>query len=374
MTMRIVAEKSVPFLKGVVEDFADVKYLSSDEFTPTNVHDADVLIVRSINNCTQELLEGSNVKLITSATIGFDHIDTTFCDKSGIVWKNVPGCNSISVSQYIISSLLIVAKRKGETLKGKTLGIIGVGHVGTEVERVCSALGMKILRNDPPREEQEGREGFVSLDTICEEADIITFHTPLIKEGLHATKHLADKSFFEKLKRKPWYINSARGAINDTKALLDAKNKALVSELIIDCWENEPTINKELLDLASIATPHIAGFSADGKVNAIRACLDDIINYYNINIQLKEISPQKPTNSTIDMNELELNSDKDRISQVILHCFDPSATDKALRETPERFEWFRSNYPHPREFSAYKIKNATPEEIALLQKIGFTFF
>jgi len=370
MTMRIVAEKSVPFIEGIAEEFADVEYLSSDEFTPTRVHDADVLIVRSINNCTRELLEGSNVKLITSATIGFDHIDTAFCEESGIAWKNAPGCNSVSVSQYIISSLLTIAHRKGETLQGKTLGIIGVGHVGAEVERVCSAFGMNILRNDPPREELEGSEGFVSLNTIFEDADIITLHTPLIKEGRYATKHLANKSFFEKLKRKPWYINSARGAINDTEALLDAKKRGFISELILDCWENEPTINKELLNLASIATPHIAGFSADGKANATHACLKNIVNYYDLNIPLREIPPRKPNDSIIDMNEL--GSDKDRIRQAILHCFDPSVADKALREMPDRFEWFRSNYHHPREFSAYKIKNATPEEIALLQKTGFS--
>ena len=181
--MKIVADNTVPFLKGIAEPIAEVKYLTSKEFTPENVQDADILIVRSIDKCTRELLEGSRVKLITSATIGFDHIDTRYCDKAGITWKNSPGCNAVSVAQYVLSGLVTIALRKGEPLQGKTIGIVGVGHVGKEVEKLCSAYGMNVLRNDPPRAEKEGKDGFVSLETIAEQADIVTFHTPLTKEG-----------------------------------------------------------------------------------------------------------------------------------------------------------------------------------------------
>ena len=151
--MKIVADNTVPFLKGIAEPIAEVKYLTSKEFTPENVQDADILIVRSIDKCTRELLEGSRVKLITSATIGFDHIDTRYCDKAGITWKNSPGCNAVSVAQYVLSGLVTIALRKGEPLQGKTIGIVGVGHVGKEVEKLCSAYGMNVLRNDPPRGE-----------------------------------------------------------------------------------------------------------------------------------------------------------------------------------------------------------------------------
>ena len=334
--MKIVADNTVPFLKGIAEPIAEVKYLTSKEFTPENVQDADILIVRSIDKCTRELLEGSRVKLITSATIGFDHIDTRYCDKAGITWKNSPGCNAVSVAQYVLSGLVTIALRKGEPLQGKTIGIVGVGHVGKEVEKLCSAYGMNVLRNDPPRAEKEGKDGFVSLETIAEQADIVTFHTPLTKEGRFATRHLAGVDFFRKLQRKPWFVNASRGTVHDTDALLHARKEGKISELILDCWENEPDINRELLELATIATPHIACFSA----------------------------PETPV---IDLNRF----DKNRIEQAILTSFNPLAIDRALRENPDRFEWFRTNYHHPREYGAYTIVHATPEETGQLRRLGF---
>ena len=152
--MKIIADNTVPYLKGILEPIADVSYLDSKEFTPTNIKDADALIVRSIDKCTRELLEGSRVRLITTATIGYDHIDIHYCEKTGITWKNAPGCNAASVGQYVLSSLVAVALRKGERLAGKTIGIVGVGHVGSIVEMLCEAMGMRVLRNDPPRAEQ----------------------------------------------------------------------------------------------------------------------------------------------------------------------------------------------------------------------------
>lgn len=192
--MRIIADNTVPYLKGVLEPVADVSYLDSKAFTPMNIREADALIVRSIDKCTRELLEGSRVRLITTATIGYDHIDTHYCEEAGITWKNAPGCNAASVGQYVLSSLVAVALRKGERLAGKTIGIVGVGHVGSIVARHCETMGMRVLRNDPPRAEQEGEAGFVSLETIAREADIITLHVPLTKEGRFATRHLADQA------------------------------------------------------------------------------------------------------------------------------------------------------------------------------------
>ena len=160
--MKIIADNTVPYLKGILEPIADVSYLDSKEFTPTNIKDADALIVRSIDKCTCELLEGSRVRLITTATIGYDHIDIHYCEKAGITWKNAPGCNAASVGQYVLSSLVAVALRKGERLAGKTIGIVGVGHVGSIVERLCEAMGMRVLRNDPPRAEQEG-DGWIRI-------------------------------------------------------------------------------------------------------------------------------------------------------------------------------------------------------------------
>lgn len=366
--MHIVADTTIPYLKGVLEPVARVTYLDAAQFTAEAVRDADALIVRSIDKCTRELLEGSRVRLITTATIGFDHIDTRYCDAAGIVWKNAPGCNAVSVAQYVAACLVRLSLLTGEPLAGKTIGIVGVGHVGREVERVAGALGMRVLRNDPPRADREGADGFVSLRQIAEEADIITFHVPLEYRGKYPTYHLADEAFIRSLQKKSWLINAARGAVHNTKALLEARRSGKISQLVLDCWENEPEINRELLQETTIATPHIAGFSADGKANATRMCLEEIAVFFRINIEkIKEAIPPPLINHLIDLNEF----DTDRMSHTILTSFDPLPVDQLLRETPERFEWFRSHYPHPREFGAYSIANANPEERQVLEGLGF---
>lgn len=366
--MKIVADNTVPYLKGIAEPIADVTYLTSKEFTPEKIHNADALIVRSIDKCTRELLEGSQVKLITSATIGFDHIDTQYCEEAGITWKNSPGCNAVSVAQYILAGLIILSLVRKEKLQGKTIGIIGVGHVGKEVQKLCTAFGLNVLLNDPPRAEIEGQKEFVSLDTIAEQADIITFHTPLTKTGRYATFHLAGKDFFSKLKKNPWFINASRGAVHDTEALLQAYQTGKISEMIIDCWENEPTINLELLSHTTIATPHIAGFSADGKANGTRMCLEHIESFFHLRFdKIKNVVPPALESPIIDLDKFTEN----RIEQAVLKSFNPLYVDKMLRENPNKFEWYRNNYQHPREFSAYTIIHATMEEAQVLQQLGF---
>lgn len=366
--MKIIADNTVPYLRGIAEPFAETDYISSPEFTPERVKNADALIVRSIDKCTRGLLEGSGIRLITTATIGFDHIDTRYCKEAGIEWRNAPGCNAMSVAQYVLASMLRVALSKGEKLQGKTIGIVGAGHVGSHLERLCRTFGMRVLLNDPPRECREKSDRFVSLDTIASESDIVGFHTPLTREGEFATYHLAGASFFPKLKKNPWFVNASRGSVHDTEALVAAKKQGLVSELIIDCWENEPAIHGELLRLTSVATPHIAGFSADGKANGTRMCLEAIGSFFNQRIErLPLVVPPAPQQPVIDLNTFGRN----RIAGAVFHSFDPLHIDGMLREHPGRFEWFRSHYDHPREFAAYTVRNATEKEAGLLAGLGF---
>lgn len=366
--MILIADNTVPYLKGVAEPFADVRYLSSSQFTHKNVKDADVLIVRSIDKCTRELLLNTNIKLITTATIGFDHIDIHYCKEAGIEWTNAPGCNAVSVAQYVLASLVTIALNKGISLKGKTLGIVGAGHVGSQLEKLCKVYGLNVLRNDPPRAIAENDNSFVDLQTIASECDIISFHTPLTREGNFPTYHLADASFFGILKRNPWFINASRGAVHDTQALIDAKKQHLVSEIILDCWEKEPDISRELLASVTLATPHIAGFSADGKANGTRMCMEAIGKFFNLEIEkIGLVVPPAPANPVIDLDTINAN----RIEQAILHSFNPLTVDVNLRKMPEQFEWFRSHYNHPREFGAYTIKNAQEDEKEILKALGF---
>ncbi|MDR2970217.1 MAG: 4-phosphoerythronate dehydrogenase PdxB [Tannerellaceae bacterium] len=365
--MKIIADNTIPFLKGIIEQAGEVTYLSSAGFTAGAVRDADLLIVRSVDRCSREILKGSRVKLIVTATIGYDHIDTAYCEEAGITWRNAPGSNAESVAEYVLASLIRLSMRTKEPLAGKTVGIVGAGHVGTKVEYLCKSYGMRILRNDPPRAEQEGAEGFVSLQEIAERADIITLHTPLT-EGKYPTYHLVDKAQVNAFARKPWLINTGRGAVTDTAALLEGMTNGKIGAMVMDCWENEPHISLPLLAQTVIATPHIAGFSADGKANATRMCLEEISHFFRLEIKdMEKITPSAPAHPVIDLDLYTSN----RIEQAILSSFDPIPADRALREEPRRFESFRAHYNHPREFSAYSIANATSTEASLLQSLGF---
>ena len=197
--MLIAADSKIPFLKGVFEPYAEVRYLDPGEFTPETVRNADALIIRTRTKCDATLLEHSRVSVIATATIGTDHIDTRWCIRHGIIWENAAGCNAASVAQYMTSALLRVSLRHDVDLRGKTLGVIGCGHVGTNVAEAAAALGMNVLVNDPPRAEREGSDGFASLEQIQQDADFITFHVPLTQEGPYRTEHMADEEFFRGL-------------------------------------------------------------------------------------------------------------------------------------------------------------------------------
>ena len=367
--MKILADAHIPYLKGVAEQFGEVTYLPGDQFTKEAVKENDVLIVRTVTHFDEKILKDSNVKLICSATIGFDHIDTDYCDANNIAWRTAPGCNAGSVDQYITASLICLAKKKNFELKEKTIGIVGVGNVGEKVARACKLLGMKVLLNDPPRSEAENSELFVDLETIQEQADIITFHTPLSKEGNHPTFHLADEKFLEGLVRKPIIINSSRGAVVDNQALRNALKTGSVSGAIIDTWENEPNIDKELLELVDIATPHIAGYSADGKWNATKMSLYTINNFFNLKKDPIELLPiTEPKKKEIDLLSYEVDL---QIAHAILETYNPLDDSKLLKQDPGKFYYFRSHYPLRREYKAYTLINAHEQNVPLAQDLGF---
>lgn len=323
--MKVVIDHKIPYIKEAIEKIADeVVYLPGNAFTAEAVKDADALIVRTRTKCNRELLEGSRVKFIATATIGYDHIDTAYCQEAGIAWTNCPGCNAGSVEQYIRAVLLLLQEKKGLDLQKAILGIVGVGHVGSRVKRMAEALGMKVLLNDPPRADQ-GEEGFVDLETIVCECDVITFHTPLNREGKYATYHLVNEDLLFSLERIPYIINASRGEVVDTASLLAALAAGRVKAAVIDTWEYEPRISRELLEVAFLATPHIAGYSADGKANATRMSLEALCKFFHIKAEFDILPPEG------------------------LHDYDPTRDSEWLKAAPEKFEWFRGNYPVRRE-------------------------
>lgn len=344
--MKIIIDNKIPFIGEALSKIADeVVYLPGKDFTPKAVQDADALIVRTRTHCNRALLEGSRVKFIATATIGFDHIDTDYCRSAGITWTNAPGCNSASVAQYIQSALLLLQTTRGRKLEEMTLGIVGVGNVGSKVAAVARRWGMRVLQNDLPRAEQEGGANFVSLERIAQESDVITFHVPLYKEGSYQTFHLADEAFFGRLKRRPVLINTSRGEVVETEALLRALQSGTLSEAIIDVWENEPHPHPTLLNKVMIGTPHIAGYSADGKANATRMSLEALCRHFEIDADYQILPPLPETPHLVAPT----------MAAALLTIYDPRRDSDALKLHPESFEQLRGDYPFRREEEAYDI-------------------
>jgi erythronate-4-phosphate dehydrogenase len=371
--MKIIIDDKIPYIKGAFEKVAEVIYLPGNKTTPEIVKDADAIITRTRTICNETLLKGSSVKFIATATIGYDHIDTNYCSQAGIQWTNAPGCNAESVNQYIASALFSWSMRKRVDLAGKTIGIVGAGQVGSRVAKTCETIGMKVLLNDPPRERAEGSDKFVPLKTIQEEADIITFHVPLNMTGIDSTFQMVDKKFLLNLRNKPLIINSCRGEVFNSEDVLNTLKSGNVSGLIIDCWENEPDINLELLKLAKFGTPHIAGYSKDGKANGTKMSVRAVSKFFKLG--LDEWLPEKVEPPENPVFEIDGNQRREYsiLAEAILSTYNIETDDGALRESPVNFEKLRGDYPVRREFDSYSILAKNIEEVTLvkLKKLGF---
>ena len=338
---KIVIDDKIPYIKETISKLTNrAVYIPGNMIGNDDIRDADALIIRTRTHCDAQLLKGSNVKFVATATIGYDHIDTNFMEQAGIKWINCPGCNASSVAQYIDAVLTLIKTEKHIDIQKQTIGIVGCGHVGRKVVEVARRKGMNILICDPPRSDAEGEKGFVSMEHIAKEADIITFHVPLTKEGRYPTYHLANETLFDSLSKRPIIINSSRGAVVDNEALLYAINYNKVKDAVIDTWENEPNINKELLKRVWIGTPHIAGYSADGKTNADNMVISALCEFFSLPMQPAICPPEIPNADLCPKNEDERT----------LFFYNPIPESNKLKLEPEKFEWFRNNYPLRREY------------------------
>lgn len=357
--MKIIIDDKIPFMRGQAERLGTAVYLPGAAITADDVRDADALIVRTRTRCDEALLKGSRVKFIATATIGFDHIDTAWLAENGIGWTNCPGCNAGSVAQYVESALLLLARAGRIHLDAATtLAVVGVGHVGTQVALMANRLGLNLLLCDPLRlqscggvEEGSAAAGGIAdaaccatLDDVCRQADIITFHTPLTRQGLHATYHLASADFFSRLQHRPVVINSSRGEVVDTSALLGALRGGIVREAVVDTWENEPNISRELLDQAFLATPHIAGYSADGKANGTRMSLEAVARFFGVDCLFDVEAPAVPPTF-----RYYPEAPDDAAANPSLALYDPRRDSDDLKTDPAAFERLRGNYPLRRE-------------------------
>lgn len=329
----IVVDNKIPYIGQRLEKDAEVITASPAEINNALVKDADALLVRTRTRCNEQLLGGSKVKLAATATIGMDHIDTEWCNGAGITVRNAAGCNAPGVAQYVWSSLL----RSGFDIKKHTLGIIGYGNIGSIVADWGRKMGAKVIINDPPRKEKGlDEEKYHDLDYLLKNSDAITLHVPLTREGQFKTRHLIGEQQFEIMKEGAILVNASRGGVVDEDAWMAAiDNKSI--KAVVDVWEGEPSINTRLMGKALIATPHIAGYSRQGKSRATRMVLEAVRDTLNISPDLSGLEPPyTPPTHEID-------------PEIIVASYDPHEYGKVLRKDPEDFENIRESYIYREE-------------------------
>lgn len=352
--MLIVADDKIPFLKGALEPFADVVYLPGAAIGPGDLKNADGLIVRTRTKVNQELLQNSNVKAVVSATIGTDHMDIPWLEANKIAWANAPGCNSGSVKQYI-ASVFSALEMNYYPLRGKTLGIIGVGNVGSKVAKAGEAFGMRVLLNDPPRKEKEPDFDNVDLNVLLQMSDVVTFHVPLTREGKYPTWHLLNDTTLMMMKRGSVLINSSRGEVVEERVLMKGLSSELIKHAILDVWEHEPGISIELQERLMIGTPHIAGYSVDGKANGTTAAVRFMSQQFGLGID-KWSASELPV---FDNMSLSASNVYDRLNlelaKLVVSTYDVTADSERLKASIQEFESLRGNYPVRREFEAWEV-------------------
>jgi erythronate-4-phosphate dehydrogenase len=348
--MKIVADPNIPFVQEAFGPLGEVQLVPGREINAGAVRDADALLVRSVTPVTPALLDGSKVKFVATATIGMDHVDQAYLSVKRIGFASAQGSNANSVAEYVMAAMLELARRYKFRLRDKTLGVIGVGHVGSRVVRNAEALGMHVLANDPPRARGKKTTPFVPLEGLLAEADIITLHVPLTREGPDPTFHLFDKNRLGLLKnRQPILINTSRGAVVDNAALLKAIDGEWLGDVVLDVWENEPKISAELLEVVDLATPHIAGYSFDGKVNGTQMIYDALCDFFTIKATWEPALPAPP-DPRIELTVSSGEDDEEVLRRVVRRLYDITVDDTALRQNILTFDKLRAEYPVRREF------------------------
>jgi erythronate-4-phosphate dehydrogenase len=362
--MKIVCAETVLLGYEALSNGGKTVVIPDREIIRDDLLDADALIVRSKTKINRDLLDGTPVQFVGTATAGTDHIDTAWLQSKGIYWCAAPGCNANSVSEYLIAALLVLGRRHGCDLEGKTIGVVGCGNVGSRVVRKCEALGMNVLRNDPPLSALSTDPDFYPLEAILAESDIVTLHVPLVKEGPWPTARMADYRFFEQLKPGALFINAARGSVCDYDALLDAKQGGAVSRMVIDVWAPEPAFRTDVLEAADLASPHIAGHSYEGKLNGTIACYNELCNFFEIpktwDMASSLPQPEVPA-LAIDCAERD---DEEVLHEIVRQVYDITTDDTLIRKAAvsdeidraRNFDTLRKNYRTRREFKNTELQ------------------
>lgn len=360
--MLIVADENIPLVDAFFAEFGEIRRLPGRQITRADVHDADVLLVRSVTKVDRDLLEGSAVRFVGTCTIGTDHLALDYFHQEGIQWSSAPGCNARGVVDYVLGSLLTLAEIEGANLNQRTYGVVGAGEVGGRLVNVLKGLGFNVLVCDPPRQAAEGGD-YVSLEQIIERCDVISLHTPLDKSAENATWHLLDQQRLNQLKHGTWLINASRGPVIDNNALREVLTRREDLQAVLDVWEAEPQVDVELADLCVLATPHIAGYSLDGKQRGtaqIYQAFCDFLGQEAV-IKLADLLPAPW------LAKVELSADSDpawALATVCRGVYDPRRDDADFRrslvgtvqEQKLAFDALRKHYPVRREIEGLQVR------------------
>jgi erythronate-4-phosphate dehydrogenase len=359
----------------------ELRVVPTPEITQANLRDVDAVIIRSETRVGPDLLDGTNVRFVGTATIGYDHVDLAYLQRRGIGFASAPGSNANSVAEYVATALLVWAGRRTSSLKGMTLGVVGVGNVGRRIVRVGEALGMNVLKNDPPLARTRGPQGFSDLDELMR-ADILTLHVPLTKTGIDATYHLFDAERLRKMKPGGVLVNTSRGAVVETGALREALQSGRLGAAVLDVWENEPNIDAALLGQVALGTAHIAGYSFDGKMNAARMMFDALCQHFALQTPWPSINALPPAEHPIITLQNDQASCEEALRRVLTTCYAIERDDQDLRallqrtpeERPQIFRHLRSHYRTRREFAATTVYVPVGRDdvSGALKKLGFT--
>jgi erythronate-4-phosphate dehydrogenase len=377
--MIVVIDSKNPFLAEALSTACEVRVLHTPSIDAPHLRDADAVIVRSETHVGPRLLEDTRVRFVGTATIGIDHVNTAWLQEQGIGFASAPGSNADSVGQYMAAALLVAAGKTGLSLRGATLGIVGAGNVGSRVARVGSALGMKVLLNDPPLARSTGDPSYRPLEELMD-ADVVTLHVPLTQTGEDLTLHLWDAARIARMKRGSMLFNTARGPVVDGHALSTALIGGHLGGAVLDVWEHEPSIDVGLLGHVLLGTPHIAGYSLDGKINAARMMFEALVAHFGLGLTWPEPHGVPPAGD----GEVSVHSALDEqgmLCGVVTRCYDIEQDDARLRlteilspeERAQAFRVLRAQYPVRREFAATTVRAATapPAVVQTLRDLGF---
>ncbi|MGF6267710.1 erythronate-4-phosphate dehydrogenase [Lelliottia nimipressuralis] len=371
--MKILVDENMPYARELFSRLGDVKAVSGRPIPLEELSDADALMVRSVTKVNEALLSGKNVKFVGTATAGTDHVDDAWLAQAGIGFSAAPGCNAIAVVEYVFSSLLMLGERDGFALKDRTVGIVGVGNVGGRLQKRLEALGIRTLLCDPPRADRGDEGDFRALDELVEQADVITFHTPLFKDGPYKSLHLADEALIRRLKPGTILINACRGPVVDNTALLKCLEEGQDLSVVLDVWEPEPDLNVALLNRVDVATAHIAGYTLEGKARGTT----QVFEAYSAFIGQAQQVALDTLLPAPEFGRITLHGplDESSLKRLVHLVYDVRRDDALLRKVagiPGEFDRLRKNYLERREWSSLYVICDDADVAALLNKLGFT--